>query len=90
MYLTYYEETVKGKREKYLVLTLYQGMKEVKRLLSNEPVFANRNLKIQFDANIKHTQVMFPLDLANASEFATVLYNLLKSDAGGFRADETF
>jgi|WetSurMetagenome_2_1015567.scaffolds.fasta_scaffold557338_2 hypothetical protein len=88
MQISNYCVTTNGRREKFLIVSIRQGTKEVKRVLDMNGNFrGDRQVKLRWDRECCTTMAIIPIEKACVAGLAVVLYDLAWSESHGFCED---
>jgi len=88
MQVSNYSETTNGRREKFLIVSVRQGTKEVRRVLDMNGNFrGDKQVKLRWDKECCTTMAIIPINKASVAGLAVVLYDLSWSESHGFCGD---
>jgi hypothetical protein len=88
MQVSNYSESVNGHREKFLIVSVRQGQREVRRVLDMNQMFRNNpKIRIRWDRECCTTMVIVPIGEASYAGLAVVLYDLAWSESHGYCGD---
>lgn len=91
MQISTYEEGLNSSRKKFFMITLYQSETEIRRVLEKYAPVAvssamrDREVTIYSPPGERSTLIMIPCSCCGFSSFAGMLYQLSRSEAGGYR-----